>query len=94
MTIAQSKKDEVSVECTHTINVLSFDNSVLNSLGKGVQSASKGMPRIFGPIVRDKFMLDCKFHNDKICEQNVTKCISQNETVQTPGMMCVIDLLR
>ena len=69
---------------------VSFDSSVFNSLGKGVQSAwklqSKGMLQIFGLVVSDKFMPDCKFRDDKICEQIVTKCITQNETVQMPGM--------
>ena len=53
-----------------------------------VEAATKGMFQIFGPVVRDEFMPDCKFCNDKICEQIVTKCIVQNEMVQTPGMTC------
>ena len=90
MMIVQSKKDEVSVLSAPTQSTfVSFDNSVFNSLGKGVQSVSKlqskGVHRIFGLVVRDKFMPDCKFCNDKICEQIVTKCIARNEMVQTPG---------
>ena len=87
----EQTKNEVSVLSAPTQSTfVPFDNTVFKSLRKGVQLAwtlqSKGMHRIFGLVVRDKFMPDCKFCNDKICEQIVKKCIAGNGTVQTPGM--------
>ena len=91
MTITHPKKDEVSVLSAPTKSTgRSLDDSVLNSLGPLVASAwkqqTKGMLRIFGPVVRDEFMPNYKFCNEKICEQIVTKCMARNEIVQTPGM--------
>ena len=93
MTITHEKKDEVSVLSATTRSTrVSLDDSVLNGLSPVVASAwkqqTKGMLRIFGPTVRDDFMPDYKFCNEKICEQIVTKCMARNEIVQTPGMTC------
>ena len=91
MTIAQSKKDEVSMLSMATrTTLMSLDNSVFDRLGREVRSAwkmqSKSMMRIFQPVVRDKFMPNYKFCNKKICRQIVMKCMARNEIVQTPGM--------
>ena len=77
MMIAQSKKDEV--KCAHTIDVCFFGQQ-----RAGVQQFRQGGPVCMEAAVegnapnlwfgwRDKFMPDCKFCNDKICEQIVAK---------------------
>ena len=91
MTITQEKKDEVSLLSGHSRSTLvSLENSVFKELSHGVKASwkqqTKGMNRIFGPCVRDEFMKDCKFCNDKICRHIVTKCMARNEIVLTPGM--------
>ena len=93
MTIAHDKKDEVSLLSapSQSTKVL-VEDSVFKKLNPVVKSAwkdqTKGMTRILGPCVRDEFMKDCKFCNEKTCRHIVTKCMARNETVLTPGMTC------
>jgi len=94
MTIGHEKKDEVSLlsvsggpsRSTH----VSVEDSVFNNLDDVVKSSwkqqTKGMARILGPCVRDEFVKDYKFCNEKICRHIVTKCMARNEIVLTPGM--------
>ena len=94
MTITHEKKDEVSLlsapPAPSRSTLVSLENSVFNELSHGVKLSwkkqRKGMDRIFGPCVRDEFMKDYKFCNEKICRHIVTKCMAWNEIVLTPGM--------
>ena len=91
MTIAHDKKDEVSLLSAPSQSTkVSVDDSVFKKLNPVVKSAwkdqTKGMTRILGPCVRDEFMKDYKFCNEKICRHIVTKCMARNEIVLTPGM--------
>ena len=67
-----------------------MEDSVFNNLDDVVKSLwkqqTKGMARILGPCVRDEFVKDYKFCNEKICRHIVTKCMARNEIVLTPGM--------
>ena len=69
---------------------MSLEDSVFNKLNHVVKSSwkqqTKGMNRFFRPCVRDEFMKDYKFCNEKICRQIVTKCMARNEIVLMPGM--------
>ena len=94
MTISQEKKDEVSLlSGPSRSTIVSLEGSVLNELSPGVKSSwkdqTKVMARVFGWSVRDEFMKDYKFCNEKICRQVVTKCLARNAIVLTPGMSYV-----
>ena len=94
MTISHEKKDEVSLlSGPSQSTVVSLENSVFDQLSRGVKSSwkeqMKVMTRVFGWCVRDEFMKDYKFCNEKICRQVVTKCLASNAIVQTPGMTYV-----
>ena len=93
MTITLEKKNEVSLlsaPAPSRSTLVSLENSVFNELSHGVKLSwkkqRKGMDRIFGPCVRDEFMKDYKFCNEKICRHIVTKCMARNEIVLTLGM--------
>jgi len=93
MTIMHEKKDEVSLLSGPSRSTLvSVEDSVFNKLDHVVKllwkQQTKGMNRILGPCVRNEFMKDCKFCNEKTCRHIVTKRMAQNEIVQTPGMSC------
>ena len=93
MTISHEKKDEVSLlSGPSQSTVVSLENSVFDQLSRGVKSSwkeqMKVMTRVFGWCVRDEFMKDYKFCNEKICRHIVTKCMARNEIVLTPGMTC------
>ena len=85
------KKDEVSLlSGPSRTTFVSLENSVFNELSPEVKSSwkeqTKVMSTVFGWCVRDEFMKDCKFCNEKTCKQVVTKCTASNVVVQTPGM--------
>ena len=94
MTITHEKRDEVSLlSGPSRSTIVSLEGSVLNELSPGVKSSwkdqTKVMARVFGWSVRDEFMKDYKFCNEKICRQVVTKCLARNAIVLTPGMSYV-----
>ena len=91
MTITHEKKDEVSLLSGQTRSTfVSLENSVFDDMSNVVKSSwkeqKKAMSKIFGPCVRDEFVKDYKFCNEKICRHIVTKCLARNEIVQTPGL--------
>ena len=77
MTIRHEKKDEVSLLSGPSRSTLvSVEDSVFNKLDHVVKllwkQQTKGMNRILGLCVRDEFMKDCKFCNEKTCRHIVT----------------------
>ena len=91
ITIRHEKKDEVSLLSGPSWSVVvSVEDSVFDKLNHVVKLSwkqqTKGMNRIFRLCVRDKFMKDHKFCNEKMRRHVVTKFVAQDKMVLTPGM--------
>ena len=90
MTITLEVKDEVSLlSGTSRSALMLFEDSVLNKWSHMVKLSwkqqTKGMNRIFGPCVRDKFMKDLKSCNEEICRHIITTSVARNEALLIPS---------
>ena len=70
MTFREEKKDKVRLLSAPSLpTIVLVEDSVFSKLNHAVKLSwkqqTKGMNRILGPCVRDKFMKDCKFCDEK-----------------------------
>ena len=90
MTITHEKKDEVCLMSGPSWSVfVSLEDSAFDKLNHMVKLSwkqqTKGMNRIFGPCVRDKFMKDLKSCNEEICRHIITTSVARNEALLIPS---------